>query len=194
MFHRRTRITHLLALILTLFMLLSLTACGIHFHKWEAASCISAKKCSGCGKTQGEPLVHQVPQNGICTLCKRQISNVLTLDKEARPTTTVVYGGVFLRVYLKYSGMFPTDYTIYAEDGTQIAAGDWGKIDWVKISENFRESPEYVDTEYLALPPGNYRVAYTYYPRYVFDWDLMLFVPDPDYDPVFVDGQYFTIK
>ena len=53
-----------LTLLLALVMLLSLGACGddeskTHTHKWEAATCTTAKTCKTCGETKGEPLGHK---------------------------------------------------------------------------------------------------------------------------------------
>lgn len=158
-------------LCLTVFLLLSLSACG-HTHKWEDATCTAPKTCVGCGETQGEKTRHNVPEDGICTICKQKQDNVLTLEPKAQPIAPVVYGGVFLRSYLysdAYGNMFPGQYTIHAEDGTAIAAGDWGRITFVETGPSSGKSPDFADTEYIPLRPGNYKVAFTYYTKYEYD-------------------------
>ena len=76
-------------------LLLSLTACG-HIHKWQDATCARPKTCTGCGETQGEKTRHNVPEDGICTVCKQKQDNVLTLEKKSRLYPPIMYGGVFL--------------------------------------------------------------------------------------------------
>ena len=167
-------------LCVTAVLLLSLTGCG-HTHKWEDATCTAPKTCVGCGESEGEKNRHNVPEDGICTICKHKQDNVLTLEPKARPNAPVVYGGVFLRSYLysdAYGNMFPGQYTIHAEDGTAIAAGDWGRITFVETGPSSGKSPDFADTAYIPLRPGNYKVAFTYYTKYACD-DIVtnLFVP-----------------
>ena len=152
-------------------LLLSLTACG-HIHKWQDATCTAPKTCTGCGETEGEKARHNVPEDGICTVCKQKQDNVLTLEPQARPIAPVVYGGVFLRSYLysnDFGTMFPGTYTIYAEDETVVADGDWGRITFVETGPSSGKSPEFVDAEYILLKPGNYRVEFTYYTNFIYD-------------------------
>ena len=163
----------IMIMILIVSLLLSLTACG-HTHKWKAATCTAPKTCTGCGETQGEKTRHNVPEDGICTICKQKQDNVLTLKKKFRGFPPVVYGGVFLRMYMKsdrddIGAMFPGQYTIYAEDGTEMASGDWGALrpDESNYDPNIRERAE--DTEYIPLQPGKYQVKFTYYNKYDYD-------------------------
>ncbi len=151
-------------------ILLSLTGCG-HIHKWQAATCTAPKTCTGCGETEGEKARHNVPEDGICTNCKQKQDNVLTLEPKARPIAPVVYDGVFLRIYLysDFGTMFPGTYTIYAEDESAVASGDWGVIDWAETGPNSGRSPEFADAEYIPLQPGNYRVKFTYYTNFMYD-------------------------
>ena len=36
-------------------------------HTWNAATCTTPKTCSVCGVTAGEPIAHQIGENGICS-------------------------------------------------------------------------------------------------------------------------------
>ncbi len=61
------------AIIFAFMLLLSLTACGCD-HEWYAATCSSAKACSICGATEGEPLPHTwveatCTEAKVCSVC-----------------------------------------------------------------------------------------------------------------------------
>ena len=79
-----------------------LTGCGCK-HSWTEADCITAKTCSTCGATEGEPLGHTpgqwneicdlnactITQEQSCTTCNKILSSKLT------PITTMVQNGLF---------------------------------------------------------------------------------------------------
>ena len=80
----------------TVFLLLSLTACGekqpeeTHIHKWEAANCTRGEFCFSCGETQGEALEHTwvdatCEKAKHCSRCGKTEGNVI-------PHTTNGYG------------------------------------------------------------------------------------------------------
>ena len=156
-------------------LLLSLAACG-HIHKWQDATCARPKTCTGCGETQGEKTRHNVPEDGVCTVCKQKQDNVLTLEKKSRLYPPIMYGGVFLRMYIsseKNGTMFPGQYTIYAEDETVVASGDWGAIPLEPHVLIDRAE----DTEYIPLQPGNYWVEFTFYSKLEYDEIAKTLVP-----------------
>ena len=163
--------THICSVLSVMLMVLSLTACG-HIHKWQDATCARPKTCTDCGEIRGEALGHNVPEDGICTNCKQKQDNVLTLEKKSRLYPPIMYGGVFLRMYIsseKNGTMFPGQYTLYAEDETVVADGDWGRITFVETGPSSGKSPEFTDTEYILLQPGSYQVRFSYYTKYDYD-------------------------
>ena len=51
------KITRILAIVMAIAMVFSMTACG-HEHQWTEANCTTPKTCSGCNETEGEALGH----------------------------------------------------------------------------------------------------------------------------------------
>ena len=63
-------------------------------HKWIAATCTEPKKCSKCGKTDGEALGHSY-KDGVCSRCKAKPEAILIMP-EAGGTYT--YGKSTIQV------------------------------------------------------------------------------------------------
>ena len=67
---------------LVVLFVFGLASCGKCEHKWSDATCISAKKCLLCGKTEGDVLEHKwqeatCTQAKTCQLCGKTEGDVL---------------------------------------------------------------------------------------------------------------------
>lgn len=65
---------------LVVLFVFGLASCGKCEHKWSDATCVSAKKCILCGKTEGNVLEHKwqeatCTQSQICLLCNMTEGN-----------------------------------------------------------------------------------------------------------------------
>ncbi len=64
------------------FLLLVLTACSSHEHKWKDANCTEPRTCTECGVTEGDPLGHEwkdasCTEPRTCTKCGATEGNPL---------------------------------------------------------------------------------------------------------------------
>ena len=66
-------------------LLTVLTGCG-HEHKWTEATCTEPKKCTECGKTEGEPLGHKWKE-ATCTEAKHGSQDLQCLRRDRRRTS-----------------------------------------------------------------------------------------------------------
>lgn len=60
-------------------------------HDWKAATCTAAKTCQTCGKTSGEPLVHNYV-SGVCTYCNCYDYLYVELARDAYEYMNTKYG------------------------------------------------------------------------------------------------------
>ena len=162
---KKRRWLYIVTLILLMFF--SLTACGIHFHDWEAATCAEPKTCTDCGETEGERLAHIAKEDGTCKLCGRKCSLVL-LDGKRHGAYSVVYDGVRLGMVIRSPGEeklgCPCSYSIYDAEGTLTAEGVWSKEDLsLPLSEEKHSEAYYCAyTGFISLEPGDYTITYQY--------------------------------
>ncbi len=109
------------------------TNCGYSFretigktgHQWQAATCLSAKTCTKCGKKEGSPAPHACYANGVCSVCGAFFESSIDYSKfDTISRSATIYGEV-KNIVIK-SGV---TYTCYGMITGSVIVESGGRLD-----------------------------------------------------------------
>ena len=154
----KTHISHLIALFLCI---LALTGCSCK-HTWAEADCVTARTCTSCHATEGEPLGHTPGQpletpdavsailltEQYCTVCGEQLTS------ETVPLSTMIQDSLFLFTPTEFVERFTAIATAQAEDfSCELVPGDTGLVAIVSCNET-PSLVQFFHADTTPLTPG----------------------------------------
>ncbi len=111
-------------------------------HTYQAATCLTAKSCTACKITQGNPLGHSYGTDHLCIRCKAKDPNV---DPESEPVgfaATIrsdegkAISGITVTVYTLASGSVPADSAVTDKNGKVTIALSAGSRAYTVVLSN----------------------------------------------------------